>query len=212
MQPPRDEEPVVSVPEVRDYQRINAETLRMLEAGHELVRLTGVDGQRLLLAGLRGPWTATIVVEGDAGPELAAGLDAPGVLVVCRGSAADGAGRSLNGGVLFIAGGAGAAVGYRQSGGTILVAGSAGPRAGLERSGGLLWVLGSAERLAGERQSAGVLRLEGTTAPFHLGFGRTGGRIVSAGSDDALTVDEIDESLSLLGRLTEWWTGDSLRS
>ena len=31
-----------------------------------------------------------IEVDGDAGPELAAEMDAPGVTVVCRGSTADG--------------------------------------------------------------------------------------------------------------------------
>src|SRR4029453_17950212 len=85
------EAPLVVIPEIRDYQRINAEVGRLLADGHGRVRLLGAEGHRLLLAGLRGAWEAVVEVEGRAGPELAADLDAPGLLVVCLGPAADGA-------------------------------------------------------------------------------------------------------------------------
>src|SRR5437016_3102823 len=117
--------PALVIPEIRDYQVINAELIRLLGEGHPRVRLVGAEGQRLLVAGLAGPWAATIEVEGAAGPELAAELDAPGLVVICRGPAADGAARGLRAGALLILGGAGDAVGYTQGGGTVVVAGPA---------------------------------------------------------------------------------------
>ena len=75
--PAGDDDPVIVVPEVRDYTKINAELTRLLDAGHRRVRLAGVDGQRLLARGLRGDWSAEVIVEGNAGPELAADLIAP---------------------------------------------------------------------------------------------------------------------------------------
>ena len=71
-------EVVLSVPEIRDYRAINGELVRHLDLGVRSLRLTGANGQRLLVSGLAGPWTAVIEVVGDAGPELAAGMDAPG--------------------------------------------------------------------------------------------------------------------------------------
>src|SRR5438067_56282 len=73
--------PEVAVPEVRDYARINAELIALLDRGHRHVRLAGADGQRLLAHGLRGDWNELVEVQGHAGPELAADLDAPGLVV-----------------------------------------------------------------------------------------------------------------------------------
>ena len=67
------------IPEVREYPRINAEVVRHLDAGHARVVLAGAGGHRLLLHRLTGPWNAVVEVEGHAGPELAAELDAPGL-------------------------------------------------------------------------------------------------------------------------------------
>ena len=126
----------IIVPELRDYHQINAEVVRRLERGETHVRLEGVERQRLLAAGLSGGWRATIELIGDAGPELAAGMDAPGVVLVCRGSSADGAGSNLRAGGLLLLGPTGAALGYAQVGGLIIAIGPAGPRAGLKMSGG----------------------------------------------------------------------------
>ena len=65
-------------------QRVNAELARHLDEGARRVRLTGVEGQRLMAAGLAGPWDAVVELEGRAGPELAAAMDAPGLTVVCH--------------------------------------------------------------------------------------------------------------------------------
>jgi formylmethanofuran dehydrogenase subunit C len=181
---------VLPVPEVRDYARINAQVARWLDVGHRRIVLAGVSNQRLLLAGLRGPWSATIEVQGDAGPELGAGMDAPGVVVTCLGNAADAAGGGLRGGTLRILGDVADCLGYRQRGGRLLAAGSAGHRAGLELSGGLLLILGNAGRLCGERQHGGRLIVSGACVGPHAGFGRDGGLLHVGAIPDDVTPDE----------------------
>jgi formylmethanofuran dehydrogenase subunit C len=180
---------VLSVPEVRDYARINAQVLRWLDSGRTRIELAGVANQRLLLAGLAGPWEARIDVQGDAGPELAASMNAPNVVVTCLGSAADAAGRELAGGTLRILGDASDCAGYRQRGGLILVAGSAGHRAGLEMSDGLMVILGGSGRLCGHLQHGGRLIVSGTAGPFP-GFARDGGGFFLGSNLSALTVEE----------------------
>ena len=176
--PPPEPVPVVLVSEIRDYDRINAELTQLLDRGHAVVRLAAVEGQRLLAAGLRGAWNATVIVEGNAGPELAAELDATALTIICEGSAADGAGRALRAGTLLIRGDAGDAVGYGQSGGTIVVAGDAGARAGLALSEGVLVLLGAVGRLAGDRQSGGLILVHGNKLGPHANRGQRGGQLV----------------------------------
>ncbi len=171
--------PVLSIPDIRDYQRINAELIQHLDAGHRVVRLVGAEGQRLLVSGLKGAWEAVVEIEGRAGPELAAGLNAPGLRVLCHGPAADGAGSGLIAGELQIESDAGPALGYAQKGGTILVRGSCGPRAGLNQSGGLLIVLGTVGPLAGERQSGGLFYARTRLPCLHASRGQTGGRFLA---------------------------------
>ncbi|MDR3617774.1 MAG: glutamate synthase [Paludisphaera borealis] len=167
--------PSIAVPELRDYHQINAEIVRRLNRGETHVRLEGVERQRLLVAGLSGPWEATVELIGDAGPELAAGMDAPGIVVVCRGSSADGAGSGLKAGSLFLHGPTGTAVGYAQAGGLIVALGSVGPRAGLRMSGGELVLSTSAGPLAGEGQTGGRLYLPTTDVGPHAGWNARGG-------------------------------------
>lgn len=191
--------PVVSVPDIRDYERINAETVQLLDAGHRRIRLASVGHQRLLLSRLNGRWEAVVEVEGDAGPELAAEVDAPGLVVICRGGAADGAGRSLRAGTLLILGNAGDGVGYAQAGGQIIVAGSAGNRAGLNLTGGRLILLGPVGRLAGERQAGGTIHARPELTGPHAGRGRRGGRflpIPAAGEDQ-----EFDAAIAPFGMI-----------
>ena len=157
---------IVPIPEVREYPRINAEVVRHLDAGHARVILAGAEGHRLLLHGLTGPWNAVVEVEGHAGPELAAEMNAPGLIVVCRGPVADGAARDLREGRVIILGDAGDALAYSQRGGAVLVAGSTGHRAGLGLVGGSLVLLGAVGRLAGERQAAGrIYAVDGQLGP-----------------------------------------------
>lgn len=163
---------------VRDYQQINRELILALDSGHRLIRLTEVEGQRLLASGLRGSWSAVIEVLGNAGPELAAELDAPGVTILCRGSAADGAGRGLRSGRLAIAERSGDALGAGMAGGSIVVRGTTGHRAGLRQRGGLLVLLGPAGRLLADRQSGGLLFAERELIAEATGRGRSQGRLV----------------------------------
>lgn len=147
--------PVILVPEVRDYVRINAELVALLDQGHTWIRLEGAEGQRLLAAGLVGSWMATVEILGRTGPELAANLAAPGLRIIARGATLDGAGRGLRAGLIVVDGAVGDGLGYGQSGGTLIVTGNAGHRAGLAQSGGTLAVLGRTGRLTGDRQSGG---------------------------------------------------------
>lgn len=182
--PDRDGDPILPVAEIRDYRRINGELIRLLDAGHPRIILAGVDRQRLLASELAGSWRAIIIVRGHAGPELSAGLNAPGLTVVCLGDAADGAGSGLSAGRLDVQGDAGDATGYAQAGGAIRVR-SAGHRAGLGMSGGDLIVLGEVGRLAGERQSGGRIVAHAGRIGLHASRGRTGGEFVRLGDGSA---------------------------
>jgi len=190
--------PPIVVPELRDYQQINAELVRRLNLGQRHVRLEGVDGQRLLVSRIAGAWQALIEVEGNAGPELTAELDAPGLTVVCRGSAADGAGRGLAAGRLVIGGKASAAVGYFQRGGLIVVVGDVGPRAGLAQCGGDLVLLGKVGALAGERQTGGRLVFKQGRIGPHAGHGRRAGRLIALPPEELLAADLDDDDSRLM--------------
>ncbi len=177
---------MLAVPEIRDYHAINGELVRLLDAGHRVIRLSGVRGHRLLAAGLAGPWPAVIQIDGHAGPELAAGLDAPELTVVCRGGADDGAASRMRAGRVLVLGDVGVAFGYAQDGGLAVVCGDAGARAGLGQSGGDLVLLGSAGPMAGERQSGGRLFVFADRIGPQVGRARRGGRllrVVPDGSD-----------------------------
>ena len=189
--------PPIVVPELRDYQQINAEVVRRLNLGERHVRLEGVDGQRLLVFRIAGAWQALIEVEGNAGPELAAELDAPGLTVVCRGNAADGAGRGLAAGQLVIGGEASAVVGYFQRGGLIVAVGDVGPRAGLAQCGGDLVLLGKVGALAGERQAGGRLFFKQGRIGPHAGHGHRAGRLIALPPEQLLAagLDQDDSRL-----------------
>lgn len=189
---------VLSVPDIRDYDRINAELVQRLDEGCRYVRLAGAERQRLLVARLKGTWTALVEVEGSAGPELAAELDAPGLTILCRGDAADGAGSRLRAGQVVILGDAGVAVGYAQEGGVIAVARSTGPRAGLNQQGGDLILLGAVGPLAAERQSGGRLIAFDEQLGPHAERGRRGGKVVRlAREGDPLSTVNADDAAIL---------------
>lgn len=195
----------ISVPELRDYHQINAEVVRRLDRGELLVRLEGAAGHRLLLAGLTGRWIAQIEVVGDAGPELASGMDAPGVLVVCTGRSADGAGAGLRAGTLVLLGPSGSATGCRQAGGEIVAGAAVGPRAGLGMSGGDLILLGPVGPMAGDRQSGG--RLFHPAAPIvpHAGREAVGGlRFAADPDDDPDALRALESARTLLSGRPDW--------
>lgn len=174
--------PPILVPELRDYSQINAELVRRLNLGQTHVRLTGAAGHRLLAAGLDGPWHATVDVEGDAGPELAAGMNAPKLTLRCLGTAADGCGSGFLAGRLLVLGSVGLALGYFQRGGMIVAAGDVAARAGLCQQGGDLLLLGRTGPLVGERQAGGCLFLQESLTGPHAGRGARGGRRIDLDS------------------------------
>jgi glutamate synthase domain-containing protein 3 len=197
---PRPDRPdlvVIPVPEIRDYHAINAEIVAHLDAGRREIRLSGARGQRLLAAGLSGSWEAVIEVDGDAGPELAAGLDAPGLTVIGRGRAGDGVASGMRAGRVLVLGAVGVAFGYAQRGGLAAAAGDAGARAGLLQSGGDIVLLAGAGRGAAERQSGGRLFLVDDPPVLHLGRGRRGGRVIRTSRDASAPVEPADR-LALL--------------
>lgn len=173
--------PAIEIPValVRDYQQINREVIAALDAGHRHIRLTSVEGQRLLLSGLRGSWPALIEIQGTAGPELAAELDAPNVSILCHGSVADGSGRALRAGQLVITGNAGEAAGTWMRGGVQIVVGTTGHRAGLRLQGGSLILFGPPGRLLADRQSGGDVFARLDLAESVADRGRTGGRLIA---------------------------------
>jgi methylamine---glutamate N-methyltransferase subunit B len=190
--------PSLTIPEIRDYQKINAELVALLDRGHPLIRLEGAEGQRLLASGLSGPWKAIVEIIGRTGPEVAANLDAPGLTMIARGPTADGAARGLKSGRVVIVGDAGDAAGYAQSGGVLLIAGSTGHRAGLAQAGGILAIFGSTGRLACDRQSEGRLFLPiGPLGP-HAGRGRRGGRLLDRPEMDRLGAQDAEAWRSIL--------------
>ena len=191
--------PTLSIPEIRDYQRINAELTGLLDLGHRHVRLAGAEGQRLLVSGLTGPWDATVEVVGRIGPELALGLNAPNLIVVARGRAADGAGSRLRAGLLTILGHSGPAVGYAMSGGAVVAADDVGPRAGLNQSGGDLILLRRAGPLAGERQSGGRLFVVPSLLGPHAGRGRLGGEMLDMNEPGSAFVETLERVKGWMG-------------
>ncbi|MGP0070187.1 MAG: glutamate synthase [Isosphaeraceae bacterium] len=211
--PPVSAEVVLSVPEIRDYRAINGELVRHLDQGCRQFRLNGANGHRLLVSGLAGSWNALIEIIGDAGPELAAEMNAPGITVVCRGSAADGGASRLKSGRVLILGAAGPGFGYALGGGLAVVAGRAGPRAGLLQHGGDLILLGPAGPLAGERQTGGRLLTLAELGP-HAGRGRQGGRFVRMDVDGGTLGDSDDRAAmeAALSAFAPWLSPSSHRS
>jgi hypothetical protein len=201
---------VLAVPEIRDYHAINSEIVRHLDAGCRVIRLAGVRGQRLLASGLSGRWIAAIEVDGDAGPELGAGLAAEGLTVVCLGGVADGAASRLSAGNLVVLGDAGMAFGYAQRGGLAVAVGDVACRAGLCQSGGDLVLLGDVGPMAGERQSGGRLFARADRIGPHAGRGSRAGRFVRLNVDE--TTDrgraepngDVPELLERLEPLRPW--------
>ena len=153
-----------------------------------------------------------IEVVGDAGPELAAEMDAPGVTVVCRGSTADGGASRLKSGRVLILGAAGPAFGYALRGGLAMVVGTTGARAGLRQLGGDLILFGLAGPLVGERQSGGRLLTHAELGP-HAGRGRLGGRFIRMDVGGGVLGDAEDRAAmgSALSAFSPW-LGPCLRS
>jgi methylamine---glutamate N-methyltransferase subunit B len=199
----------VLVPEIRDYQKINLEVARLLDSGAHLIRLVGVERQRLLLAGLRGGWDADIVVDGPAGPELAAGLNAAGLTILASDDVDDGAGSRMVDGRLLILGDADDGLAARIEGGLVVVLGRAGNRAALRQQGGRVVVRGGLGRLAGDRHSGGEL-IAPLVKGYRSAFGPRNPASASYPSpwtspSEMLTIDDCQAFTRILQRAGRAW-------
>jgi formylmethanofuran dehydrogenase subunit C len=162
----------------------------------ELFRVEGGPGARLVFAGAcerldgigRGLAAGEIVVDGDAGHEVAAGQSAGEIRVA--GSVADHGAMGMRGGVLGISGSAGAFLGSAPPGerlglrgGLVAVAGSVGARAGDRMRRGMMLIAGDAGAACGARMVAGTIAVAGRLGPLP-GLRMRRGTIIAGGAPE----------------------------
>lgn len=152
----------IHLPEWRDSHAVTQQVALALSRGVSQVYLTGARGDRLLLAGLSGTWSAEIRIDGDLGTELARNLDAPGVMVLADGTAGAGAGSGMKAGTLVITGKAGPLLGTQLAGGEIWALAGAGARLAYMALGGRILVASGIGPMAMDRRVGGTL----TFRPF----------------------------------------------
>jgi formylmethanofuran dehydrogenase subunit C len=153
------------LPEWRDSHAVTQQVALALNHGHKKIVLSGARGDRLLLAGLTGPWAAEIRIDGDVGTELARGLDTPAIFVLVDGNAGAGAGYGLKSGTLVIAGRSGALLGSHIEGGEIWAIGDAGNRLAHCANGGRIIVGARIGPMAMDRRRAGTLTIRAFPHP-----------------------------------------------
>jgi formylmethanofuran dehydrogenase subunit C len=159
-----------------DFFDVSGERSARLRIAGEL---TNVHGLASRAAG------GEVVIEGNAGRRVAAGMTAGSVDV--RGSVGDDAGMGMGGGVLRISGSAGDRLGAAtpgaskgMTGGEIVLAGSAGADAGARARRGLIVVGGDVGGDAARSMIAGTLVVFGRTGS-RPGRGSKRGSIVALG-------------------------------
>lgn len=152
-------EPILRIhlPEWRDSHAVTQQVALSLSRGVGKVHLTGARGDRLLLAGLSGTWTADIRIDGDLGTELARNMNAPGVFVLANGAAGAGAGSGMKAGTLVITGKAGPLLGTQLAGGEIWALAGAGARLAYRAEGGLIVASSGVGPMAMDRRRSGTL-------------------------------------------------------
>jgi len=167
------------------FQQLNDAVRRLVSEGVATVRITGVNGQRYLGAGLTAPGVR-IEVHGTAGNDTAMFMD--GAEVEVFGNAQDGVGNTMSGGRVIVHGDAGDVLGYGMRGGKVFVRGDVGYRVGIhmkafEKHVPILVCGGKARDFFGEYMAGGMLVLLGMNgrdeaqpiAGSFLGAGMHGG-------------------------------------
>lgn len=152
----------IHLPEWRDSYAVTQQVAGALNKGIERIYLSGARGDRLLLAGLTGPWSAEIRIDGDLGTELAREVNAPSLFILANGNAGAGAGYGLKGGTLAISGSCGALLGSGIKGGEIWALAGTGTRLGHRASGGRLVISSGIDAMAMDRRTGGTI----TFRPF----------------------------------------------
>ncbi|MFM1801712.1 MAG: hypothetical protein RJA81_1064 [Planctomycetota bacterium] len=153
------------LPEWRDSQAVTRQVVTALNLGVSKVVLSGARGDRLLLAGLSGDWSATIRIDGNVGSELAREMNSPGITVLATGDVGAGAGSGLKAGRLLILGRSGALAGTQIENGEIWCLGPAGNRLGYRASGGLIVVGDGLGLMAMDRRVSGTVRIQAFPNP-----------------------------------------------
>ncbi len=158
----------------------------------DLFKLKGKDAGALRLIGTdarcdrigRALAEGKILVDGDAGAYLGAGMK--GGQVTLTGGAGQAAGASMAGGRIEIAGDVGERAGgvlvgeaFGMRGGLMTVGGNAGSMLGERMRRGLILVNGKAGDYAGARLIAGTLLIMGKVGPF-AGYGLRRGSLILA--------------------------------
>lgn len=153
------------LPEWRDSHAVTQQVGLALNKGYRQIFLTGARGDRLLLAGLSGPWEAEVRIDGDVGTEFARGLSASGLFVLVNGSSGAGAGYGLKAGTLVVAGKSGAMLGTHIEGGEIWALGFAGSRLAHCSKGGRIVVGNGIGPMAMDRRISGTLTIRAYPHP-----------------------------------------------
>jgi glutamate synthase domain-containing protein 3 len=153
------------LPEWRDSHAVTQQVGLALNRGYRQIFLTGARGDRLLLAGLSGPWEAGVRIDGDVGTEFARGLNASGLFVLVNGSSGAGAGYGLKAGTLVVAGKSGAMLGTHIEGGEIWALGFAGSRLAHCSKGGRIVVGNGIGPMAMDRRISGTLTIRAYPHP-----------------------------------------------
>ena len=150
------------------YQQLNQAIRHLIADGAKTIRVTGVNGQRYIGAGLRAA-DVRIEVRGTAGNDLAMFMDGPTVEVF--GNAQDGVGNTMSSGTVVVHGDAGDVLGYGMRGGRIFITGDVGYRIGIhmkayEKHVPVVVCGGKARDFFGEYMAGGVLVLLGMSSRF----------------------------------------------
>jgi glutamate synthase domain-containing protein 3 len=153
------------LPEWRDSHAVTQQVGLALNKGYRQIFLTGARGDRLLLAGLSGPWEAEVRIDGDVGTEFARGLNASGLFVLVNGSSGAGVGYGLKAGTLVVAGKSGAMLGTHIEGGEIWALGFAGSRLAHCSKGGRIVVGNGIGPMAMDRRISGTLTIRAYPHP-----------------------------------------------
>ncbi len=174
------------------FQQLNDAARRLIESGVRDVRITGVNGQRYIGAGLRDAGVR-IEVHGTVGNDTAMFMD--GAEIEVFGNAQDGVGNTMSAGRVVVHGDAGDVLGYGMRGGRVFVRGDVGYRIGIhmkayEKQIPVLVCGGKARDFFGEYMAGGMLVLLGMNgrdeaqpiAGSFLGAGMHGGVIYVRGT------------------------------
>jgi len=171
------------------YRELNERIRAALAGGAPELLLRNVRGQRYIGAGLRG--SASIVIEGIPGNDLACFMDGPRIVV--RGNAQDGVANTMSSGTVVVHGHAGDVLAYAMRGGRLFVRGDAGYRVAIHMKEyrdrvPVLIVGGTAKDYFGEYMAGGTLVLLGLDRPEgapivgeFLGTGMHAGQILLRG-------------------------------